>query len=133
MVLIGPVERLDQDLDGLADLIAKLVGDFLLVAGALVPASPSSVSGSGTAKKRLALSRLVKGPERDLLFKPQVGVPRGVAGGFVAGASTSIHCSPLVTRPRRTPVAWRSSIIRVSGDAFHVQPGHGLAQFWLVG
>ena len=36
VVLVGLVERLDQDLDRLADLIAKLVGDFLLVAGALV-------------------------------------------------------------------------------------------------
>ena len=36
VVLVGLVERLDQDLDRLADLIAKLVGDFLLVVGALV-------------------------------------------------------------------------------------------------
>ena len=31
VVLVGPVERLDENFDGLADLIAKLVGDFLLV------------------------------------------------------------------------------------------------------
>ena len=34
-VLVDPVERPDDHLDGLADLIAQPVGDFLLVRGAL--------------------------------------------------------------------------------------------------
>jgi len=36
VVLVGLVERLDQDLDRLANLIAKLIGDFLLVVSTLV-------------------------------------------------------------------------------------------------
>ena len=44
------------------------------------------------------------------------------------GASTSIQCSPLVTRPRRTPVAWSSSIIRVAGDAFQCFPATALSK-----
>ena len=35
MVLVGLVERMDQHLDRPAHLIAKLVGDLLLVRGAL--------------------------------------------------------------------------------------------------
>ena len=39
-VLVHAVERLDQHLDGLADLVAELVGDLLLVLGALGVAAP---------------------------------------------------------------------------------------------
>ena len=41
------------------------------------------------------------------------------------GASTSIQRSPLVTSPSRTPVARRSSIMRVAGDAGHGASGRG--------
>ena len=49
------------------------------------------------------------------------------------GASTSIHWSPFVTSPIRTPVSCKSCIIRVSGDAAHGFPSTTRLSFCLSG
>ena len=49
------------------------------------------------------------------------------------GASTSIHWSPFVTSPSRTPVSCSSCIIRVSGDAAHGFPSTTRPSFCLSG
>ena len=127
---VGPVERLDQHLDRLADLIAELVGDLLLVRGTL---------------GQHRLERLAVGHEKNRWRPAGCGtpagsaaprargcVPRGEAGRLPLGASTSIHRSPLVTRPSRIPVAWSSSIIRVAGEPSTARPWSGFSRFWVA-
>ena len=79
LVLVGPVERLDEHLDGLADLIAKLVGDFLLVRGALGEHRFQRLV-VGHAEEPVDAQQGAERPERDRLLEPERRVPRGEPG-----------------------------------------------------
>ena len=83
MVLVGPVERVDENLDGMADLEAKLIGHFLLVRGAL---GQHGFQGLvvGHAKEPPHAQQAAERPLGKRLFQPEVGVPRGEAGRLAA-------------------------------------------------
>ena len=90
-VLVGPVERMDQHLDRPPHLIAKLLGDFLLVRRALLRAALRAFD-LRDVEEAAGRQQAAEGPQRDRLFEPEVGVPRGVAGGFALGG---IHQHPV--------------------------------------
>ncbi len=79
------IERLDQHLDGLANLIPKLVGDLLLVLGTLGQQRFERVAVCH-AEEPLHAQQAAEGPQGDRFFQPERGVPGGIAGGFVAGS-----------------------------------------------
>ncbi len=81
---VDAIERLHEHLDGLADLIAELVGDFLLVLCALGVKSGKRL-GFCNAQESAQVQQAVKRPECDRLLHPEVGIPRGEAGGLAAG------------------------------------------------
>ena len=66
-------------LDGLADLIAKLVGDFLLVRGALLEHRLERLV-VGHAEEAVDAEQAAEGPQRDRLLEPEGRVPGGEAG-----------------------------------------------------
>ena len=81
MVLINPVEGLDEDFHGLAHLIAKLVGDFLLVRGALGEQQFQGV-GVGDAVEASDAEQRAEGTQRDRLIEPERGIPRAESSGL---------------------------------------------------
>ena len=92
MVLVGLVERLDQDLDRLADLIAKLIGDFLLIVGTLVEQGFERFV-LRHAEEAVGTEQRAEGPQRDRLLQPEVCVPGDVAGRFVL---RGVHQHPVI-------------------------------------
>ena len=78
-VLVRPVDRLDQHLDRLADLIAKLVGDFLLVLGALGE-QPFERLVLGHAEEPVLPSRVRNARSVIGSSSQSVAIPRGVPG-----------------------------------------------------
>ena len=83
-VLIGPVERMNQHFDRPPHLIAKLVGDFLLVRRTLGEQGFQRLI-VGDVEEATGRQQPAEGPQRDRFFEPQRGVPRGVAGRFALG------------------------------------------------
>ena len=83
LVLVERVEGLDQHLDGLAHLVAELVGDFLLIAGAFLEQRQQRVV-VGDAEEAAHTEQGMEGPQGDRLLQPEGGIPGGVAGGLAA-------------------------------------------------
>ena len=81
-VLVDAVERLDEHLDGLAHLIAELVGDFLLVFRALAEHGFQRLV-VGNAEEPAHTEQAAKGAQGERLFQPEGGVPRGETGRLV--------------------------------------------------
>ena len=78
-VLVDPVERPDDLLDGLAHLIAQPVGDFLLVRGAVLEHLLQRV-GVRRREEPAHAQQAAKRPERERLLQPEGRIPRGKAG-----------------------------------------------------
>ena len=81
---VQAVERLHEHLDGPADLIAELLGDFLLVLAALGVERGEGFR-FGDAQEAAQVKQAVESAKRERLLHPQVGIPRGEAGGFATG------------------------------------------------
>jgi hypothetical protein len=79
---VEPVEVTHEKLDGLTHLSAEGVGDFVLV----LQTGPQQRGGCvviGDAEEAMLAEQGLEGAEGDGLLKPEVGKPRGEAGGFV--------------------------------------------------
>jgi len=83
--LVEGIERLHQHLDGFAHLIAELVSDLLLVAGAFLEQGRQGAIGSD-AEEAAHAEQGMEGAQSDGLIEPQRSIPRGVAGGLAAWA-----------------------------------------------
>ena len=74
----------DEHFHGAADLAAELVGDFLLVLGALCVEGSERFPG-GDAEEAAQAKQAVEGPQGDGFLHPDVRIPRGEAAGLAAG------------------------------------------------
>jgi len=91
-VLVGPVERVDQDLHRPPHLIAKLISDLLLVGGTLFQQSFEGLI-LRYAEKSLNRQQAPERPERDRLIEPEVRMPRGVPRGL---SDRGVHQHPVL-------------------------------------
>ena len=83
VVLVGAVEGADQHLDCPAHLVAELVGDLLLVLGALAEQRLGRVRGRDAEEPPRA-EEAAERAQGEGLLEPQLGVPRGEAGRLAA-------------------------------------------------
>ena len=82
-VLVQGIEGLHQHLDGLADLVAELIGDLLLILGAgLEQGREGAVRGH--PEQAAYAEQGMEGAQRQGLVQPEGGVPGGVAAGLAA-------------------------------------------------
>ena len=85
LVPVDPVERPDDDLDGLADLIAQPVGDFLLVRCALLEHRLQRLV-VGHREEPVDAQQAAEGPQGQRLLGPEGRVPGDEPGRLPLGS-----------------------------------------------